>query len=166
MSASPDVKLTIKQQRRKSMVMRLTPEGVVVFIPNWLKSDSPEVREFIQEGLEKFDGQIPQSPTPQLTSEDAIRDMVQEWAARIGVQPKRVRFRKMYTRWGSCSSRDNISLNHNLFYLPPRLVEYVVCHELVHLRELNHSQAFWNLVSYYMPDWKKRKKELDSWHYA
>ena len=166
MTNNPDVRLTIKRQNRKSMVMRVTPEGVIVFIPKWLKPDSPEVREFIQDGLEKFDGRIPHSPPPQLTSEEAIRDMVQEWTVRIGVQPKRVRFRSMYTRWGSCSSKDNISLNRNLFYLPERLVEYVVCHELVHLQELNHSKAFWDLMSHYMPDWKARKKELDNWRYV
>jgi predicted metal-dependent hydrolase len=158
-------KYTIKRQNRKSLAMRITPEGVIVFIPRWLKEDDPQLQRFIKDSFQKLNAQIPEAPPQEQISLDEIRDMVHEWAAQIGVQPKRITFRKMYTRWGSCSSHDNISLNRNLRYLPHHLVEYVVCHELVHLRELNHSPAFWALMTQYMPDWKQRRKELNSYRF-
>jgi predicted metal-dependent hydrolase len=158
-------KITIKRQNRKSLAMRITPEGAVVFIPRWLRDDDPRLQRFIQDSLEKLDAYIPQQPPEERISLDEIRDMVAEWAPRIGVQPKRITFRNMYTRWGSCSSRENVSLNRNLRYLPHHLVEYVVCHELVHLRELNHSKAFWALMTQFMPDWKARRKELNNWRF-
>jgi predicted metal-dependent hydrolase len=86
--------------------------------------------------------------------------MVNDWAAKIGVQPSRVRMRTMTSRWGSCSGRGNINLNRSLCYLPSHLAEYVVCHELIHLRVFNHSKAFKAMLSQYMPDWKAREKEL------
>ena len=95
---------------------------------------------------------------------DDLLAMVAAWGVRIGVQPKRVRMRTMYSRWGSCSSKGNINLNRALCYLPPRLAEYVVCHELVHLRVFNHSKAFKEMMSQYMPDWKTRERELKGYH--
>ncbi|MCB9450309.1 MAG: M48 family metallopeptidase [Anaerolineaceae bacterium] len=86
--------------------------------------------------------------------------MVDEWSVRIGVQPKRVQFRTMTRKWGSCSSKNNVTLNQRLTWLPPRLAEYIVCHELVHLRELNHGPQFKALMTTYMPDWKSREQEL------
>lgn len=157
--------IKIRRQNRKSLVMRLTPDGVLVCIPRWLKHDSPEVQAFIAQGLEKLDDRIRTEPPPVLTAEDEILRMVDTWAARIGVQPKRVRMRTMYTRWGSCSSRENINLNRNLRYLPPRLVEYVVVHELVHLRVFSHSKEFWALVADYLPDWKARRDAINRYRF-
>jgi len=64
------------------------------------------------------------------------------------------------TRWGSCSAKNTISLNYYLAKLPESLIEYVVVHELAHIKEKNHSAKFWNLVEKYLPDVKKRRKLL------
>jgi predicted metal-dependent hydrolase len=64
----------------------------------------------------------------------------------LGVFPKKVTFRKMRTKWGSCSSKGNISLNTYLIFLPERLVDYVVFHEMVHLIEMNHGPRFKEIV--------------------
>ena len=67
-------------------------------------------------------------------------------AQEIRVSPKEIRFRHTRTRWGSCSAKGNINLALSLIFLPPDLARYVLVHELCHLKELNHSQAFWKEV--------------------
>ncbi len=157
----PDIK--IRHQNRTSLMMRATRSGIEVYVPLWLKKDSRQVRQFIAEGLKKLEGKIPPTP-PEQTSAAEIRAMVSEWAARMGLQPKRVTLRPMQRKWGSCSSRDNITLNTALTWLPRHLAEYIVVHELVHLRVFNHGKAFKQLMSHYLPDWQSREQELNQWH--
>lgn len=64
------------------------------------------------------------------------------------------------TRWGSCSRETGIRLNWRLIHLPMELVDYVVCHELSHLRQMNHSPRFWAEVERICPDWQTRRAEL------
>ncbi len=78
----------------------------------------------------------------------------------LGVSPGRLSIRDQRTRWGSCSCRGNISLNWRLMLLPQPLAEYVTVHELCHLRHMNHSGAFWDMVATLVPDWRARRAEL------
>ena len=64
------------------------------------------------------------------------------------------------SKWGSCSSLQNINLNWQLIFLEESLIDYVIIHELMHLREMNHSPRFWNWVGKYYPDYKKARKLL------
>lgn len=64
------------------------------------------------------------------------------------------------TRWGSCNHRGDIALNWRLVLMPLRIVDYVVCHELAHIKEMNHSPRFWSVVEQLCPDWKTRRLEL------
>ncbi len=146
-------------------MIRAVPGGFEVFIPRWMRKDNPKVRAFIQAGIQKLGGQVIPVPVPQITRKEILA-MVDDWAARMGVQPKRVQFREMTRKWGSCSSVQNITLNTRLTWLPARLAEYVVCHELVHLRVFNHGKDFKAMMSAYMPDWQAREKELDSINFA
>ncbi|MEM7406640.1 MAG: SprT family zinc-dependent metalloprotease [Pseudomonadota bacterium] len=79
-----------------------------------------------------------------------------------GLRPAGLTIRAQKTRWGSCSSRGRISLNWRLLLLPGRLSDYVLAHELCHLRHMNHSRAFWSLLSTVMPDYATREHEMDS----
>ncbi|MEP7294055.1 MAG: M48 family metallopeptidase [Chloroflexota bacterium] len=148
----------IHRQKRRSLVMKRTPVGLVVFIPRWLKPDSPQVRAFIEEGIRKLG--VPPLAVQQSSPEE-IREMVGLWAERLGVTPGRVQFRDMYRKWGSCSSRGNITLNTALCSVARDLAEYVVLHELVHVRIFNHGKDFKALMSAHMPDWVERDRALD-----
>lgn len=149
----------IHRQKRQSMVMKRTPVGLVVFIPRWLKPNSPQVRAFIDEGIRKL-GTPP--PAVEQTSAGEIRRMVRAWAVRVGVEPGRVQLRDMYQKWGSCSSRGNITLNTALCSLPRPLAEYVVLHELVHLKVFNHGKEFKALMAAHMPDYAECEQALDA----
>ena len=76
---------------------------------------------------------------------------VQAWAKRGGVSFKRVTFKDVSSRWGSCSSLRNVNFNLWLLLLDEPLVDYVICHELAHLKHLNHSELFYAEVDRILP---------------
>jgi len=82
-----------------------------------------------------------------------------ELAASVGLVVKRVTVRDQRSRWGSCSSRGTISLNWRLVQAPDFVRDYIIYHELMHLREMNHSARFWARVEEVCPGWR----EAESW---
>lgn len=76
----------------------------------------------------------------------------------------RISIRNQRTRWGSCSSKGNLNFNSRLIKLPLELVDYVVVHELCHLKQLNHSRAFWALVGEVLPNFKHLRRQLKTYH--
>jgi predicted metal-dependent hydrolase len=87
-------------------------------------------------------------------------EAVEREAARLGVRPGAISIRDQRTRWGSCSRRGDLSFSWRLCLAPPPVLEYVVVHELCHLRELNHSPAFWRLVEAALPEWRVHARWL------
>jgi predicted metal-dependent hydrolase len=85
---------------------------------------------------------------------------VRELAPAIGVRPSRVDVREI-GKWGYCTRGGRLSFSWQLIALPERLREYVVIHELVHLVEFNHSRAFKEKLANFVPDFRKRERELD-----
>ncbi len=85
---------------------------------------------------------------------------VAEMAPRLGVRPSRVDVREM-GKWGYCTRNGRLSFSWQLIALPERLREYVVLHELTHLREFNHSSAFKRKLAVFCPDFREREKELN-----
>ena len=79
----------------------------------------------------------------------------------MGVQPKKVRIRKIKYAWGSCSSNQNITISMQLAKKEEKVIEYVVLHEMCHLVYMNHSKQFWNLLEKYMPEYKIYKNKLN-----
>lgn len=82
------------------------------------------------------------------------------YAAQMGVPTPPLRLSSARTRWGSCNHRGGIALNWRLIYMPLPVIDYVVAHELGHLKEMNHSPRFWSVVATLCPDWQARRQEL------
>lgn len=72
----------------------------------------------------------------------------------------KINIRNQKTRWGSCSIKGNLNFNYKILLLPKRIADYIIVHELCHLKEFNHSYKFWNLVAKAAPDYLEIKKEL------
>lgn len=82
------------------------------------------------------------------------------FAPLVGATPKRLSIRAQSTRWGSCSARGTISLNWRLLFAPAEVFDYVVVHELCHLKHPNHSPRFWAAVAAVMPDFARHRAAL------
>lgn len=113
--------------------------------------------------------------------EDALVELLRCWyreraddvfAERLGVLVERLewlaevppwRQRYMTSQWGSCSAAGRLSLNTHLVKVPPPLVDYVLLHELCHLKHLHHGAAFYALMDAELPDWKKRRRQLNGY---
>jgi len=85
------------------------------------------------------------------------------FSAKLGVTLPKLLISSARTRWGSCNSKREIRLNWRLLQAPPHLINYVICHELAHLKEMNHSARFWAVVGSIYPDYKNAEKELKAW---
>lgn len=72
----------------------------------------------------------------------------------------RISIKNQRTRWGSCSNKKNLNFNYRILFLPKKIADYIIVHELCHLKELNHSRKFWNLVAKAVPDYLEIRKEL------
>ena len=87
-------------------------------------------------------------------------ERVDFYAGEFGFKYAKLKLSSARTRWGSCSAKGNINLTWRLVMVPLEIVDYVVVHELSHLREHNHSKAFWLQVEATLPDYKSRRKWL------
>jgi len=91
---------------------------------------------------------------------ELVRMIADEEAPVLGVEYARIQVRDQRTRWGSCSTRGTLSFNWRLVLAPFAVLDYVVVHELCHLREPNHSRRFWSLVESRRPDWREHRTWL------
>lgn len=72
----------------------------------------------------------------------------------------RISIKNQKSRWGSCSKKGNLNFNYKIVFLPQKFSDYVLVHELCHLREFNHSGRFWDLVKKTIPDYKETRREF------
>lgn len=89
-------------------------------------------------------------------AQEMIPPLVMHYAEQVGVSYGKITIRKQETRWGSCSSSGNLSFNMKILFAPIEMIEYIVLHEVMHLRHFDHSKAFWADIENYMPDYKTR----------
>jgi predicted metal-dependent hydrolase len=94
------------------------------------------------------------------TGMEWLRKRVERLSQFAGCQPTGVDVRDLGFRWGSCGRKGKLFFNWKILQLPVRLVDYVILHELIHLRERNHGPAFWDALGRALPDWQERKNEL------
>jgi len=129
-------------------VADLTDQVLTVKIPDGL--DPITARELVKKEYKKILTQ---------TLEKTVHEIVPGFSSRLGIQPPRIRFGEQKTHWGVCTPR-GITLNIRLAMAPEDLIEYVVVHELCHIRHPNHSARFWKLVEDMLPDYKLTRARL------
>lgn len=93
-------------------------------------------------------------------TKETIEERLEFYCNKVGLSYNQVRIKEQKTRWGSCSKNGNLNFNWKLIMAPQWVMDYVVLHEICHLRYLNHSKEFWNLVGVYMPEYKKAQQWL------
>lgn len=96
----------------------------------------------------------------QQEAQQYFAERLQFWSAQMGLSYRTLQIKGWQTRWGSCHSDGTICLNWRLLLAPAWVGDYVVVHELAHLRQMNHSPAFWQLVAQYYPAWRDAKAYL------
>ena len=127
----------------------------------WIKKHLQEVKKRLAD----------QPPVEKLTERElhklghqalgVIPKKVAQYAREMGVSYGQITIRNQKTRWGSCSAKGNLNFNCLLMLAPEEVLNYVIIHELAHRREMNHSRAFWNIVSEQMPDYKEKIRWLN-----
>lgn len=156
---------------RRSLCIQITPTGEVVVrapfaVPNrqiedfvlakqnWIEQNRRKVLLRLQENPPPTDAQLQQL---RRAAQAAIPPLVALYAERMGVKPTSVRINAARTRYGSCSSRHGLNFSCLVMRFPPQCVEYVVVHELAHIRHPDHSRSFWEEVERYLPDYRQRR---------
>lgn len=118
----------------------------------------------LSDAKESLDGAEPLSPEEikRLSKEalDYIPKRVEYFAPIVGVEYGRITVRNQKTRWGSCSGKKNLNFNCLLMLTNEKVIDYVVVHELCHLKEMNHSKNFWAEVERVLPDYKASRTWL------
>jgi predicted metal-dependent hydrolase len=95
-------------------------------------------------------------------AQEYIPKRVEEYSKEYGFQYNLIKIKNLNSRWGSCSSKKNLSFNLKLMYFNSNIIDYVIVHELCHLQEMNHSAKFWRLVESIIPNYKEYKLQLNN----
>ena len=132
--------IKIRPHLSDRMKIRYLTNEIVINYPAKIEIDSDVVQTEIRKNIEKI-----------LRKEAKIHltQRVDFFANRFQLQYSKIFFKAAKTRWGSCSATNNINLNIHLMRLPTNLIDYVIIHELAHIKEKNHSKKFWSLVDKY-----------------
>jgi predicted metal-dependent hydrolase len=91
---------------------------------------------------------------------DKLTQHATEMSKKLGTIFNKIAIKEMDSRWGSCSSKGNLAFSFKLIFTEPQILEYIVAHEVSHLREMNHSKNFWTIVESLYPDWQQARKWL------
>ncbi len=165
----------VGNNRAKRIIISVKPEFVRVVIPK--RQSFKNAQKFVESKLEwikknknkmKLQTQKKQE-LPEIDRKVARKVLcrrIGELAQLHNFVYNRVSIRKQKTRWGSCSSKNNINLNMNLLHLPPELMDYVLLHELVHTRVKNHGKDFWNELDTVVPNSRQVDRKLKDYQYC
>lgn len=174
MSNSLEYNLRVNSRARRISVTVRRDGSVWVTKPR--RVSQHDVEQFVQKSVawiakakKRFEG-IPKTSRVGMSKKQyklykqAALDLVERRIRELNVH-YRFRFAKLFirdqkSRWGSCSKSGNLSFNYRIVFLPAHLADYIIVHELCHLREMNHSKRFWGLVEKAIPEHTAHKREL------
>ena len=168
------MKINVKYSKRKTLSLEITREAeVLVRAPlrtsdktinnfvnkhlDWIYSHIERRKALNEARLELTEGEIEHL---RALAKEIIPIKVEKYSRIMGIIPEHVSINAAKTRFGSCSGKNRLNFSCRLMSYPEAAIDYVVVHELAHIKHHNHSKEFWALVESYMPDYKERKKLL------
>lgn len=168
----------LRRSGRKTLVIEIRPDLTVLVraphkvskrdIDQWVLHN----RAWIEAHLEKQKLHNLAEPVLTLAEIARLKGRAQEilpakvdyYARLMGLKPEGVKVTSAAKRYGSCSTRNKLCFSFRVMLLPEYLIDYIVIHELAHIRYKNHGCAFYNLIEQYLPDYRDRIKELKSFY--
>ena len=159
----------VRMRRARRYVMRVRPDGDLrVTIPRGgSKAEAQRFAERHMDWAERQRARVMQGRRPAAVDRELRARAAAELppqllaiAAREGLTVNRITIRNQRSRWGSCSSRGHITLNFRLMLMPPEVREYILIHELMHLKQANHSIRFWRCVEAACPGFRDAERWL------
>ena len=162
----------VRRSKRKSAAIKITADmQIVVFVPLYVSDNEIErlvmsKSKWIDEHMLKVQSTIDERSKLEKITSEQIKELADQAAEYI---PKRVKYyaenenfvynkitiKNLVSRWGSCSTKGDLNFNCLLMLTPDYVIDYIVVHELCHLREMNHSEKFWAEVEKIMPDYQR-----------
>lgn len=162
----------VRRSKRKSAAIKITADmQIVVFVPVYVSDNEIErlvisKSKWIDEHMLKVQSTIDERSKLEKITFEQIKELADQAVEYI---PKRVKYyaekenfvynkitiKNLVSRWGSCSTKGNLNFNCLLMLTPDYVIDYIVVHELCHLREMNHSEKFWAKVEKIMPDYQR-----------
>lgn len=162
----------VRRTKRKSAAIKITADmQIVVFVPLYVSDNEIErmvisKSKWIDEHMLKVQSTIDERSKLEKITFEQIKELADQAVEYI---PKRVKYyaekenfvynkitiKNLVSRWGSCSTKGNLNFNCLLMLTPDYVIDYIVVHELCHLREMNHSEKFWAEVEKIMPDYQR-----------
>ena len=165
--------------KRRTLALQITPTGELLikaphFTPSWVISDFVARKErwwrqkiTLQHSRQLTIDKLNLTQSQIQAARQNALEVLQAEVIRIGkstaLLPSKVALTSAKTRWGSCNNRGTIRLNWRLLLVPKACREYVIIHELAHLRHLNHSSSFWDLVARYCPEYQTHRRRLQDY---
>ena len=160
-----DIKI-VKKRKVKNLSLSITENGVVLtapkYVPNFLINNFiKEKTGWIQENLKNL---VKKDNSDYLLRKEEARKIilsrVEYFSKLYGYRYNDVRIKNNSSNFGSCSKLGNLNFNYKIAFFDSELLDYIVVHELCHLKEFNHSQKFWDLVEIQIPNYKALRKKL------
>lgn len=143
------VRLAVREEAIRQVIVRFTHWRFEIMVPRGLAGE--ERRAAIRRGVTRW---------YRARALERLGERAAWWAAQAGYAPTGVLVRDQRQRWGSCAPDGTLRFNWRIVLAPPSLVDYVVVHELAHLRERNHGPGFWAEVGRHLPDYGLRRAQL------
>lgn len=168
----------VRHHRRKRLVVVVSASGKVTVKAATL-TDDKKIKDFVnrhKDWIEKQQRHFAEKYHHRisLSEEDRERlkiqllpqmtELVERYSKIMDVKPAGIKITSAEKRWGSCSSKQKVCFSYRAALVSDRCKEYLVVHELSHLRHMDHSKAFYKEVAKYLPDHRDREKELDGYY--
>ena len=156
----------IKYSKIKNIYIQIKDGKVIVKAPRRVSKKEIEKileqkSEWIQKTIEKETRKQEKKPLYRKEEfKEIVEKYVNELVKQTGLVPNKITIKQIKYAWGSCSNKKNITINLELIKYSEQAIRYVILHEFCHIKYMNHSKDFWNLVEKYMPDYKQVKKEF------